>query len=66
MPEFKNFDAEYKEKQRLRGKGGGNYYANQVSYVGRRFLGLVMQALAQNYVTSVEAKRMLGIDPNAI
>lgn len=37
-------------------KPGGNYPATQISYVGKRFVSLVMEALQRNYLTSVEAK----------
>jgi Zn-dependent peptidase ImmA (M78 family)/DNA-binding transcriptional regulator YiaG len=59
-------DSEYEQRQKVKRKGGGNYTTNQISYIGRRFLGLVMEALTKNNITPLEAKRMLGIDPSSI
>lgn len=66
IPKWKDIDAQYVSNLKSQGKSGGNYYATQISYIGRRFLGLVMEALQRNYVTSVEARRLLGIDPSSI
>ena len=45
---------------------GGNYPATQISYVGKRFIGLVMEALRRDYFTSVEVRRLVGLDPATI
>ena len=45
---------------------GGNYPATQISYVGKRFIGLVMEALRRDYFTSVDVRRIVGLDPATI
>lgn len=63
IAQWKRMDA-----RRTRGtKGaGGNYPATQISYIGKRFIGLVMEALRRDYFTSVDVRRMVGLDPVSI
>lgn len=73
IAEWKKLDQEYvakqREKERKRreaGKAGGDYYATQVSHIGKRFIGLVLEAVQKNELTPVEGRRILGVDPAAI
>ena len=63
ITEWKTTDA-----RRARGPRttGGNYPATQVSYIGKRFIGLVMEALRRDYFTSVDVRRLVGLDPATI
>jgi Zn-dependent peptidase ImmA (M78 family)/DNA-binding XRE family transcriptional regulator len=45
---------------------GGNYYATQISYNGKRFVSLVMEALQKHYITSFDVKRLIGLTPTNI
>lgn len=63
ISEWKRTDA--RRKKATKGSGG-NYPATQISYVGKRFIALVMEALHRNYFTSVEVRRILGLDPSSI
>ena len=45
---------------------GGNYPATQISYIGKRFIGLVLEALRRDYFTSVDVRRIVGLDPASI
>jgi len=61
--------ADWRRKDRIRKKRkgtGGNYPATQISYIGKRFVSLVMEALKRNYLTSVQVKRILGLDPTSV
>ena len=63
ITEWKRTDA----RREKAAKGtGGNYPATQISYVGKRFIGLVMEALRRNYFTSVDVRRIVGLDPASI
>jgi Zn-dependent peptidase ImmA (M78 family) len=66
IAEWKIIDAQYAKKKKEEGEAGGNYNSTQISYIGKRFVSLVMEALQRNYITSVEVKRKLGIDPTAV
>ena len=60
---------EWRKRDRSRKKPkrtGGNYPATQISYIGRRFVDLVMQALNLNYLTPVDVRRIVGLDPTSI
>jgi Zn-dependent peptidase ImmA (M78 family) len=61
--EWKKTDAKRKDEIK---STGGNYPATQISYVGKRFIGLVMEALRRNYLTSVDVRRIIGLDPASI
>jgi len=61
--------AEWRKRDRRRkGKesAGGNYPATQVSYIGKRFVGLVMEALRRDYLTPIEVKGIVGLYPASI
>ncbi len=45
---------------------GGNYYSTQISYNGKRFVALVMDALNRNQINSFDVKRLVGITPDNI
>jgi Zn-dependent peptidase ImmA (M78 family) len=45
---------------------GGNYYATQITYNGKRFVSLVMEAMQKHYITSVDVKRLIGLTPTNI
>ena len=45
---------------------GGNYYATQISYNGKRFVALVMDALKTHQINSFDVKRLVGLTPNNI
>ena len=52
-------------RKEAKGKSG-NYPATQISYVGKRFISLVMEALRRDYFTSVDVRRVVGLDPASI
>ncbi len=61
--------AEWRKRDRSRKKPkrtGGNYPATQISYIGKRFVDLVMRALNLNYLTPVDVRRIVGLDPTSI
>jgi Zn-dependent peptidase ImmA (M78 family) len=62
--------AQWKKNDAIRKKEtkgtGGNYPATQISYLGKRFVSLVMEALQRNYFTSVDVRRIVGLDPASI
>jgi Zn-dependent peptidase ImmA (M78 family)/transcriptional regulator with XRE-family HTH domain len=61
--------AEWRQMDRIRKKPkrtGGNYPVTQISYIGKRFVDLVMRALNLNYITPVEVRRIVGLDPTSI
>jgi len=61
--------AEWRERDRRRKKPkgtGGNYPATQITYIGKRFVNLVMQALNLNYLTPVDVRRMVGLELTSI
>lgn len=66
IPEWEKIDAQYVKEQRKKRTPGGDYYATQISYVGKRFIDLAMTALKRNYLTSVEVQRILGLDPTSV
>jgi Zn-dependent peptidase ImmA (M78 family) len=66
MSEWKLNDLEYAAKERAKKKRSGDYYATQISYIGRRFINLVMEGVERNHLTPVEATRILGLDPVAL
>lgn len=45
---------------------GGNYYATQISYNGKRFVALVMDALHKHQINSFDVKRLIGLTPSNI
>lgn len=45
---------------------GGNYYATQISYNGKRFVSLVMDALQRRQINSLDVKRLVGLTPSNI
>ena len=63
--EWKRIDAEYARKQKGKASGG-NYYATQFNYMGRRFLSLVMQALQKDHLSPIEVRRLVGVDASAV
>jgi Zn-dependent peptidase ImmA (M78 family) len=63
ITEWKTTDA---RRTRRAKTTGGNYPATQISYVGKRFIGLVMEALRRDYFTSVDVRRIVGLDPATI
>jgi len=61
--------AEWRERDRKIKKpkgGGGNYPATQISYIGKRFVDLVVQALNLNYLTPVDVRRIIGLELTSI
>jgi Zn-dependent peptidase ImmA (M78 family)/transcriptional regulator with XRE-family HTH domain len=54
------------DKKRRKPKGGGNYPVTQISHIGKRFVGLVMEALRRDYLTPVEVKRILGLSSTSV
>ncbi len=44
----------------------GNYYATQISYNGKRFVSLAMDALYKNKINALDVKRIVGLTPSAI
>jgi Zn-dependent peptidase ImmA (M78 family)/transcriptional regulator with XRE-family HTH domain len=59
-------DALHSGKQETDRIGGGNYHATQISYVGERFIQLVIRALQSNYLTPVEVRRIVGLDHSVL
>jgi len=66
VEEWKQLDAEYVARTRSKSTGGPDYNVTQIHYMGKRFISLVMRALQTNYLTPVQAKRILGIDATAV
>lgn len=48
------------------GSGGGNYYNNQIAYLGRDYLGMALREYYQNRVTLPELAEMLNVKPRAV
>jgi Zn-dependent peptidase ImmA (M78 family) len=48
---------------RKKGKGGLDYNVNEISHMGKRFVTLVMRALQSDRLSSLDAKRIMGVDP---
>jgi Zn-dependent peptidase ImmA (M78 family)/transcriptional regulator with XRE-family HTH domain len=63
IAQWKRIDARRKREGK---RTGGNYPATQINYIGKRFIGLVMEALRRNYFTSVDVRRTVGLDPASI
>ncbi|MDD5189526.1 MAG: XRE family transcriptional regulator [Dehalococcoidales bacterium] len=49
-----------KKKKR---NGGLDYNVNEISHIGKRFVTLVMRAFQSEHLSSLDANRILGIDP---
>ena len=62
--ELRNIDSRYITKAGQ--ERGGNYYATQISYNGKRFVSLVMDALQRHQINSFDVKRLVGLTPNNI
>jgi Zn-dependent peptidase ImmA (M78 family)/DNA-binding XRE family transcriptional regulator len=45
---------------------GGNYHATQISYNGKRYVALVMDALKRHQINSFDVKRLIGLTPDNI
>ncbi|OPZ86460.1 MAG: helix-turn-helix protein [bacterium ADurb.Bin429] len=56
-------DRKLAREKKERGGGGGDYNATQVSYTGKRFVSLVVQAVNRGLISSVEAGRLIGVNP---
>ncbi len=65
IAEWKRSDAEYRRRKEAKGTGG-NYPATQISYIGKRFVDLVIQALNLNYLTPVDVRRIVGLELTSI
>ena len=63
IAQWRRTDARRKKETK---RTGGNYPATQINYVGKRFINLVMEALRRNYFTSVDVRRIVGLDPASI
>lgn len=61
IEEWRALDRALARRKRQDNKSGGNAIATQLSYVGRRFSGLVVDALVRNAITVSEASQMLGV-----
>lgn len=62
--ELRGIDNKYKPKSS--DNRGGNYYATQISYSGKRFVSLVMDALQRHLINSSDVNRLVGLTPNNI
>lgn len=62
--EFRGIDS--KNRPKAGEDRGGNYHATQISYNGKRFVALVMDALQKNQINSLDVKRLIGLTPNDI
>lgn len=65
IPEWKELDAKY-AKRHKRKRRGGDRNMMQMNNVGKRFITLVMQALQRDYLTPLDARRILGVDPSYV
>ena len=63
IAQWKRMDA--RRTKEVKGTGG-NYPATQISYIGKRFIGLVLEALRRDYFTPVDVRRIVGLDPASI
>jgi Zn-dependent peptidase ImmA (M78 family) len=61
--EWRSADAVYARQHKR--KGGPDYNVNQISRLGKRFVTLVMRAVQSDYLSSLDARRILGVDPSA-
>lgn len=61
--EFRDNDLAYKN---TRNSKGGNYYATQISYNGKRYISLIMDAFYRNKINSMDVKRLSGLTPSDI
>lgn len=46
--------------------GGGNYYNNQMAYLGRAYIGMALREFYQNRISSTELAEVLNIAPKSI
>jgi len=51
---------------RKKSKGGLDYNINEISHIGKRFVTLVMRALQSDHLSSLDAGRILGVDPGVV
>jgi Zn-dependent peptidase ImmA (M78 family)/transcriptional regulator with XRE-family HTH domain len=49
-----------------REKGGGDYYNNQMAYLGRRYIGLALQRFYQRRIDQFELAEYLNVKPTSI
>jgi Zn-dependent peptidase ImmA (M78 family) len=63
--DFRNVD-DMSQPKPGENRGGGNYYATQISYNGKRFVALVMDAFYRNQINSFDVKRLVGLTPSNI
>jgi Zn-dependent peptidase ImmA (M78 family) len=62
--DFRNTDNIHRSK--AASDRGGHYYSTQISYNGKRFVALVMDALQRHYINSLDVKRLVGLTPDNI
>ncbi len=60
--EYRNATTSWLEDLR-RERGGGDYYNNQMAYLGRRYVGLALQRFYQNKIDRNELAEYLNVKP---
>jgi len=48
------------------GPGGGNYYNNQMAYLGRAYIGMALREYYQNRVSMTDLAEMLNVSPRSV
>ena len=66
LSEWQTIDAAITAKKKSKYGEGGNFYATQVNNLGKRFIELAMDSLRHNYLTPIQAQRILGLNPSAL
>ena len=70
VSEWRRFDkmiaARLKERNKELGRSGGSAVNTNISYAGKRFVKLVMEALERQRITFNQASQMLSLSPKSI
>lgn len=53
-------------QERREGSGQGNFYTNQISYLGRQYIGLAFERYYQNRIDTIQLAEYLNIKPKGV
>ena len=53
-------------QERTEGSGQGNFYTNQISYLGRQYIGLAFERYYQNRIDTIQLAEYLNIKPKGV
>ena len=63
---WREIDSKYKYERKFKESGHGNYNVTQISHIGKRFIQLIIKAINNDYLTPIEATRMIGLDTSVL